>query len=245
MVGTYDGASVRLYIDGVEVGAGTSAAIPIGYGLPDSNDLYIGAYPGPGHFFNGLVDEPSIYNRALSAAEIQTLASGGSNSGGVVVNLPLGTASGLTGGIARVQNVIGSAGNDILVGNGGNVLTGGAGRDVLIAGAVASTLNGGDGEDLLIAVTTDYDLNPAALTAILAEWARTDGINADYASRVTNLTNGTNGAPILNVTLPTVRSNGGGNTLLGNAERDFFFANSDLDTLDNDPDPLIEVLMDV
>jgi len=33
----------------------------------------------------------------------------------------------------------------------------------------------------------------------------------------------------------TVHSNGGGNTLNGNAGRDFFFANLALDTLDRDP----------
>ena len=72
---------------------------------------------------------------------------------GVRVNLPLGTATGLSGGIAKIQNVIGSDGNDILVGNGGNVLQGGKGNDLLIAGATASTLLGGDGNDLLIGGT--------------------------------------------------------------------------------------------
>ena len=247
VVGTYDGTTVRLYVDGAEVGNGTPTnGVPITYGLPTSNDLFIGTYANTKspYFFNGLVDEASVYNRALSPAEIQALYSGGATGSliGVVVNLPLGTASGLTGGIARIQNVIGGTGNDILVGNGGNVLTGGAGRDLLIAGAscwresnsgciagaLASSLNGGDDEDILIGGTTDYDRNAASLRAIMAEWTSSN----DYAARVANLRNGTNGAPILNAT--TVRSNGG-NTLNGNAGRDFFFANVDLDTLDIDP----------
>ena len=149
---------------------------------------------------------------------------------GVVVNLRLGTASGLTGGIANIQNVVGSAGDDILVGNGGNVLTGGAGRDVLIAGASASILFGGDGDDLLIGGTTDYDRDAAALLAVRAEWARR---NADYATRVANLSNGTNGAPRLDDT--TVRANGRRNTLTGNAGRDLFFNNRNRDVLDRDP----------
>ena len=95
--------------------------------------------------------------------------------------------------------------------------------------------------DLLIAGTTDYDNNAATLTAILAEWTHNDGINDHYDTRVANLQNGTNGAPILNAA--TVHSNGGGNTLNGHAGRDFFFANSDLDTLDRDS--LTEALMDV
>jgi hypothetical protein len=67
----------------------------------------------------------------------------------------------------------------------------------------------------------------------MAEWARQDGINDDYASRVANLRNGTNGVPILNGT--TVHSNGGGNSLHGNAGLDLFYANLALDTLDIDP----------
>jgi Ca2+-binding RTX toxin-like protein len=156
---------------------------------------------------------------------------------GVVVNLPLGTASGLTGGIAFIQNVIGSAGNDILVGNGDNVLNGGAGRDLLIAGALASTLNGGEDEDILIAGTTDYDSNNVALEAILAEWTRA---GADYATRVANLENGTNGVPISEKDI-TVHSNGRGNQLTGNAGLDFFFTMDDLDALDRDR--LIEELV--
>ena len=58
---------------------------------------------------------------------------------GVYVNLVLGTATGLAGGIKRIANVTGSPFNDILVGNGGNVLNGGAGRDILIAGAAEVT----------------------------------------------------------------------------------------------------------
>jgi hypothetical protein len=235
VVGTFDGATVRLFVDGVEIGEGTPTLVQIGYALPTSSDLFIGSYQGDAaHPFQGLIDEPAVYNRALSSAEIQTLAFAG-NAGqvsSVVVNLPLGTATGLTGGIARIQNVIGSSANDILVGNGGNLLTGGTGRDVLIAGTLASNLEGGADEDILIGGTTDYDRNPAALLAILAEWTRTDGINDDYAARVANLTSGTNGAPMLNDI--TVRSNGRANTLGGNAGLDFFFANLDRDMLDSD-----------
>ncbi len=118
---------------------------------------------------------------------------------GVYVNLVTGEASGLNG-ISRIQNVTGSAFDDILVGNGGNVLDGGAGRDLLIAGATASTLHGGNGEDLLIGGTTAYDTDQ--LAAVLDKWA----VNLDAGSL--------NGQ---------VQSNGGGNTLLGQVETDLFF----------------------
>src|SRR5262249_1875986 len=65
-------------------------------------------------------------------------------TGGVVVNLPLQTATGLRGGIANIQNVTGSAGNDVLVGDAqANVLRGGPGRDLLIGGRGADLLDGG------------------------------------------------------------------------------------------------------
>ncbi len=233
VVGSYDGDRIRLYVDGAEVGVGTQTNIDIRYEGTDPSDLFIGSYAADyGYHFSGLVDELSVYNRALSSAEIQALYSGdgAGNSSGVVVNLQLGTATGLTAGISAIQNVIGSAGNDILVGNGGNVLSGGAGRDLLIAGAFASSLVGGDGDDILIAGTTNYDNDQTELQAIIAEWTSAD----DYATRVANLMNGEDAAPLLNAT--TVSSNGGGNTLDGNAGLDFFFANmDDLDTLYGDP----------
>jgi hypothetical protein len=228
-----EGKTVRLFVNGMEESSLNYAGktvVPL-----QGSKVLGGSLPNfPADYIDGQLDEVGIYNRALSVAEIQTLYSDRSisDASGVVVNLLLGTASGLTGGIARIQNVIGSSGNDILVGNGGNVLDGGGGHDLLFAGARASILNGGDGEDLLIGGTTDYDRNPVALMAILAEWARNDGINDDYFARVANLSSGTNGAPILNAT--TVHSNGRANTLGGNAGLDFFFANLDRDLLDRD-----------
>ena len=47
VVGTYDGSTVRLYVDGRQVGTGTQSTITIQYGLPDSNQFAIGDYLGP------------------------------------------------------------------------------------------------------------------------------------------------------------------------------------------------------
>ncbi len=239
VVGTYDGASVRLYVDGAEVGSGSPSNIAIRYGLSNTNDLFIGSYDGEPRFdFPGLIDEPSVYNRALTPAEIRSLFDAGSagktavESNGVTVNLQLSTATAIRDGISNIQNVTGSAGNDILVGNGGNVLNGGPGRDLLIAGAFASILNGGGDEDILIGGSTDYDTAPAALNAIMAEWARTD---IGYETRVANLQSGANGVPALNAN--TVHSNGQANQLRGGTEpteRDLFFARLASELLDRD-----------
>jgi Ca2+-binding RTX toxin-like protein len=69
---------------------------------------------------------------------------------GVTVDLGTGKATG--DGIARdtltsIENVIGGAGNDVLIGNGlANVLDGGAGNDTIVAGA-GDTVRGGTGDD--------------------------------------------------------------------------------------------------
>src|SRR5207247_1869660 len=42
VVGTYDGASVRLYVDGAEVGNGPPSNLRINYALPTSADVLVG-----------------------------------------------------------------------------------------------------------------------------------------------------------------------------------------------------------
>jgi hypothetical protein len=139
-------------------------------------------------------------------------------SSSVLVDLQTGFATGVGAGIANIQNVTGGSGGgagiyNILVGNGGNVLTGGDGRrNLLIAGASASTLIGGNDDDILIGGTTAYDTEAGmvSLQAIMAYWSSTTD---DYGTRVANLMSG-NGVPLLDATMVT--NNGGGNTLMGN-----------------------------
>jgi hypothetical protein len=216
VVGTYDGADVRLYVDGAEVGDGTPASFPIVYNLSRSNDLFIGAIDDSFHFA-GLVDEVSIFNRALTAAEIEARFEGGSgveSSPGVYVNLRDGEATGLRGGVAKIQNVIGSDGNDILIGNGGNVLLGRGGRDLLAAGVTASEFYGGAGEDLLIGGIINDD-SRKNLEAIMKEWAMT-GPGNDYQLRLARLR-----ADLL--ADDKLTGNGGGNTMTGGGGFDVFF----------------------
>jgi hypothetical protein len=72
VAGTYDGAAVRLYVDGVQVGTGTPTTISIGYGLPNPNGL-LGSFGGtcdPELAYRGNLDEPRVWQRALSGQEI-------------------------------------------------------------------------------------------------------------------------------------------------------------------------------
>ena len=92
----------------------------------------------------------------------------------VKVNLAAGTATG-TAGIANIRNVMGGQAGNLLVGDvQANTLEGGAGRDVIIGGLGGDSIKGGSGEDLLIGGSTSYDLDTAALDAILAEWQSRD-----------------------------------------------------------------------
>jgi hypothetical protein len=72
---TYDGSTMKVYLNGQ---LENQAAFPQGI-YPGTNDLGIGAVVGGvpagqnSSPFSGRIDEPAIFNRALSAAEIQAL----------------------------------------------------------------------------------------------------------------------------------------------------------------------------
>ena len=68
--GTYDGSTLRLFIDGVEVGTGTPASLAIEYDLPSTESM-LGTYPGGCSFqLIGDVDGVSVWNRALPIPDI-------------------------------------------------------------------------------------------------------------------------------------------------------------------------------
>ena len=73
---TYEGASLRLYVNGVLDGS-MPVTCPI---IQTSQPVRIGGgAAGGSHFlhFPGLIDEVALYNRALTAAEIQAIFSAG------------------------------------------------------------------------------------------------------------------------------------------------------------------------
>jgi hypothetical protein len=68
--GTFDGSTVRLFIDGIEVGHGTPSSTPIAYNPPEGGGV-IGDYGGTCDlFFIGDVDGVQIWSRALPVADI-------------------------------------------------------------------------------------------------------------------------------------------------------------------------------
>ncbi|HEX3239313.1 MAG TPA: LamG domain-containing protein [Solirubrobacterales bacterium] len=79
VAGTFDGANIHLYVDGVEVGTPKPAS-GIGYAAPINDPaFYVDGYPPQASCldqsdFPGLIDEVRVYNRALTATELQRLA---------------------------------------------------------------------------------------------------------------------------------------------------------------------------
>jgi hypothetical protein len=68
--GTFDGTTVRLFIDGKEIGTGSSRVNPIQYELPLGNTT-LGTYGGTCDLtMTGDLDEVSIWKKALPVAEI-------------------------------------------------------------------------------------------------------------------------------------------------------------------------------
>jgi hypothetical protein len=123
----------------------------------------------------------------------------------VSVGLGNGIATGVVGSVIGIQGVVGGSGSNFLTGTG---------RSLLIGGTGPSSLSGGSSDTLMIAGSTSYDLQDAALEAILDEWDRTD---LGFYARVADLEYGTglNGSDVL--TLATVKSNDTANTITSNA----------------------------
>jgi len=85
VAGTYDGAAVRFYLDGIQVGAGTPATGSIAYGLAGSNRFVIGNYAGnlptpaecvENTSFPGDIDEVRVFSRALTPPELASVITG-------------------------------------------------------------------------------------------------------------------------------------------------------------------------
>jgi Ca2+-binding RTX toxin-like protein len=182
---------------------------------------------GAGAGVSGRIDGGGGTN-TLSYTQLITDLYYGGYEGNALVNLRLGTATGVAGGIANIHHVIGGVGHDILVGGAGaNRLEGRGGHDILIGGLGADVLEGGDGSDILIGGRTARDGNNAGLRALRTAWAQDLG----YTLRVANL------RPSLHD--GTVFDDGSADALTGGGGLDWFWAEG-ID--EHDRDPLTEVL---
>jgi hypothetical protein len=76
---TYDGATLRLFVNGTQV----SAQAVTGAVATTTNPLWIGGNQPYGEYFQGLIDDVRVYNRALTAADIQNDMNGGVTTSGL------------------------------------------------------------------------------------------------------------------------------------------------------------------
>lgn len=75
IAGTWDGSTMRLYVDGALQPGATPLSTPVG----NTGTVNIGFWhAGPSRFYRGIADELEIFNRALSQTEIQALFDAGS-----------------------------------------------------------------------------------------------------------------------------------------------------------------------
>jgi len=77
---TYDGTTRRIYLNGVQLvqdNPGANGATAANFRIGSTNN---------GEFFAGTLDDVAIYNHALSAAEVQSLAAGGSPLNGPAIS---------------------------------------------------------------------------------------------------------------------------------------------------------------
>ncbi|MDQ1195402.1 cadherin domain-containing protein [Agrobacterium sp. SORGH_AS 787] len=144
---TYQAGRLQLYIDGTLVGSTDGTVI-----LPPNSNFtsnFIGR-DWTANYLDGQIDDFAVFNRALTEAEIQQLATQktGLESAGVVTDT-LAQIENLTG-TDYADTLTGDTGSNVLDGGVGNdTLRGGGGDDVLIGGAGADMLDGGAGSDIV------------------------------------------------------------------------------------------------
>jgi hypothetical protein len=182
--------------------------------------------------------------------------SGGSNAldysqytGNITVDLALNLASLVDQGAAKsvyhITQVIGSIGNNLLVGGANpSVLIGGTGRNILIADKGPASLYGGGGDNIQIGGYTSYDYDPnlAALNAIFAEWTSTDSLSLRMHD--IRFGGGLNGSYVFNPTATSTRpatvfDNGVADLLYDGSGLSWFFVHRPDDLINNGAGPLL------
>jgi Ca2+-binding RTX toxin-like protein len=160
-------------------------------------------------------------------------------AGNILVDLPLALATAVAGGISNIQNVTGSQGDGLIVGDANpNVLVGGTGRNVIIGGAGADTITGGGGFNLLIGGTTSYDSNLPALQALMQYWDDPAATSLDQLVNPLKRKNGvTVNGQLLVLDQTTVQTDNAADSLIGGGGPNWFIRDKDGDTINNGNGP--------
>jgi titin len=89
VVGTFDGTTRRLYLNGAEVANGALS----GGASTTTTGLFIGSWDGFSEFLNGAIDEAAVYGSALPAARVSAHYQAGSSAGSSPVAAPSGLSA--------------------------------------------------------------------------------------------------------------------------------------------------------
>ena len=172
----------------------------------------------------------------------------------VTVNLVTGIATGAAGRdlLSGIENLLGGAGNDSLLGDGlANRLLGGNGNDTLDGGAGADIMWGGNGDDVFIVGDGDVvqEASGEGIDLILLRRAlinlngrHVEHLTGDLAGQafvitgnaLSNILTGGNLADTLDggASHDTLIGGAGNDTLFGNTANDWLDGGADADTLD-------------
>jgi hypothetical protein len=198
---TYDGATLQLYVNGVQA----SSQVRTGGIQTNSNPLWIGGNSPYGEYFQGLIDEVRVYNRALNQAEIQTdmntPISGGS------INPPTSTAFdfSLTNGgnksVAQGQAITNTITTTLISGTSQGVAFSASG---LPSGATASFSSANCNPTCSSTLTISTTGSTPAGTYTITATGTGGGV-----TKTTNFSLGVNSPTVTTVAAPTITPNGG------------------------------------
>jgi hypothetical protein len=144
----YDGSNIKIYRNGVE----TNSAPVTGTVTHSTNPFSIGRYGVTASYYDGLVDDARVYDRALTPSEISTLYRAGTvKMTGSTANSSTGLSTGLVGhwtfdGKDMIPNVRDKSGQ----GNHGSLILGASGN------TATTTLQGKLGQAINFDGTNDY-----------------------------------------------------------------------------------------
>lgn len=166
---------------------------------------------------------------------------------GVTVDLSAGTATDGWGGsdtLTNIQNVIGSAYDDVITGNSSsNILIGGDGNDTLSGGGGDNTLDGGSGDNVLDGGTgtntVDYSHDPGSAYVDLLDGYAYNGYGGfDTLTNFQNVVGSAFGDTIIGDNSDNLITGGVGNDrLIGNAGNDVIDGGGGTNTVDYSNDP--------
>ncbi len=175
----FDGSSLAVYVNG-QFNNSVAQTHSI---FPGTAPLIIGSTLVSGSYFDGLIDEPTVYNRALTATEIAAIYNAGTagKCGAALPNNCVPTASGLVSWWAAEGNASDAADSNNGTLQGGISFAPGKvgqafslnGSNAYVSFAASSNLNVGVGSGL----TIEGWINPADIssTHMIAEWNNGSG----------------------------------------------------------------------